>query len=121
MSLLTKAAGKFDVAFSTLSPEARQRVGLAVYRAYPTIVQYMADLEPLRSVPGLKAATWDLVIALAFRVAKRQSRAFEFSDKELAELTASAPAVAGFCRVVAGAIDGKPMLDAAPTERKKLR
>lgn len=121
MSFLTKAAGKWDAAFSALSPEARTRIGLAIYRAYPAIQQYSADLAPLTAAPGIKAATWDLLIAFAIRVVKKQSRAFEFSEKELAELMERAPAVADFARNVVKALEDTPVLAAAVPERKKLR
>ena len=122
MSLLTKAAGKFDAAFSALPPDVKQRVGLAIYRFFPTLQQCQKDLEPLSAAPGIKGASWDLLIAFGFRLMKKQTRAFEFSDKELTELGERAPEVTQFLRHVQAAIDGRPMLDvAAAPERKKLR
>ncbi len=104
MSLLSKAAKRFDERFAAQPPEVRKAIALAIYRVFPAIQQYQKDLAPLAADEEIADATWDLAIAVAFQLVKRGRDAF--GQKTIDELSKHAPHTVDFMRAVGRMIDG---------------
>lgn len=108
MSLLSRAAGRFDAAFAAQPADVQRAVALAIYRAAPAFAQYQRDLSPLMEDPEIAEATWDLMIAFGLRIATRGKDAIK--QKQLDEMRDAAPRTADFIgelsRMLAGALPG---------------
>ena len=104
MSMLSKAAKRFDEVFAAQPPETTRAVALAIYRAFPAIQQYQRDLLPLTEDERVVDAIWDLALACAFQLVKRGKDAF--GEKFADELRANAPRTAEFLLTVGQMIEG---------------
>lgn len=104
MSILTRAATKFDKAFAALPVNVQRAVALAVYRAAPAMQQYQRDLEPLTRDDEIIDATWSLLIGAGVELAKRGKDAF--NPKTIAKLQEAAPHTAEFLAGVATMLSG---------------
>jgi hypothetical protein len=113
MSMLTRAAKRFDTAFAALPIQTQRAIALAMYRAAPAMTQYQKDLEPLTRDPALTDAVWDVLIGAAFQVVKRGKDAFD--DRDLERLKEAAPRTADFMAAVGSLISSTiPGLPARP-------
>lgn len=118
MSMLGRAAGKFEKAFAAQPMHVRQAVALAIYRAAPAIAQYQKDLQVLTDDPAIVDACWDLALAAAFRLVKGKDA---IGEKQLDEMRAAAPEASDFViqvgRMIGGLMPGmqsQPLLAPAP-------
>jgi hypothetical protein len=121
VSMLSRAAGRFDTAFAAQPAEVQRAVALAIYRAAPAFAQYQKDLAPLAEDPEILDAMWDLMIAFGFRLATKGKDAIK--QKQLDEIRDAAPRTAEFIgelsRMLAGAMPGVfPALPAARAPRE---
>jgi hypothetical protein len=108
MSMLSRAAGRFDAAFAAQPRTVQQAVALAIYRAAPAFAQYQSDLAPLMGDPEVADAMWDLAMALGMRLALKGKSAL--GAKQLEEMRDAAPVTSEFIgelsRLLAGAMPG---------------
>lgn len=118
MSMLGRAARKFEKAFVAQPEHVKQAVALAIYRASPAIAQYQKDLAVLTDDPAIIDAVWDLALASAFRLVKGKDA---IGEKQIDELRANAPETADFFiqvgRMISGLMPGmnsQPLLTAMP-------
>lgn len=118
MSMLGRAAAKFEKAFVALPDSTKQAVALAIYRAAPAMQQYQKDIQSLTEDAAIVDASWDVMIAAAFRLIKGRNA---FGAVQLAELQERAPETADFFvqvgRMVAGFIPGAPAQLALPPRK----
>ncbi len=105
MSMLTRAAKRFDERFAALPKNVQSAVALAMWRAAPALQQYHRDLAPLAEDEGMLDAVWDLLVASGWQMAKK-GRAAAFSPKVLDELAKAAPHAAEFFARVTAMIEG---------------
>lgn len=105
MSMLTRAAKRFDERFAALPKNTQSAVALAMWRAAPAMSQYHRDLEPLVEDERMVDALWDLIVAAGWQMAKK-GRVAAFSPEELAKLAAAAPHAAEFFARVNAMIEG---------------
>jgi hypothetical protein len=106
--MLSRAAGRFDAAFSAQPREVQQAVALAIYRAAPAFAQYQKDLAPLMVDPEIADAMWDLMMAFGLRLATKGKNAIK--EKQIEEMRDAAPQTAAFIgelsRMLAGVMPG---------------
>jgi hypothetical protein len=123
LSALGKAAAKFEAAFTSLAPEVRQAVMLAMYRAAPAIAQYQRDLAPLTDSEEIADAVWDIMIAGALRLTLKGREGI--GARQLDEMKEKAPQTFDFLvttgRLIEGMLPGmQPAPAALPPVAKKL-
>lgn len=103
---LQKAVASLDAAFARLPAANKRGVALALYRVWPAIRQYEADLEGLFSAEMVEA-TWNVLMAGAFSLIRGRAA---FQSKFGEAIVTHAPHLQAFIGAVAKAVSTPPAL-----------
>ncbi len=103
---LEKAVAKLDAAFAGLPAERRQALGLAIYRCYPAMKQYLADVDQLFAGKEFSDALWSVLFSLAFILPRGKDTTIEKLSKAFAT---RAPALGQFIKLVTEACTKPPV------------
>jgi hypothetical protein len=103
---LEKAVAKLDAAFAALPQERRQALGLAIYRCYPAMKQYLTDVDQLFAGKEFGEALWSVMFSLAFILPRGKDVTIEKLAKAFGE---RAPVLGRFIRAVTDACTRPPI------------
>lgn len=103
---LEKAVARLDAAFAALPQERRQALGLAIYRCYPAMKQYLTDVDDLFGGEGISEAIWSILIAMAFILPRGKDAAIE---KVARAFSTRAPVLRRFVTAVTDACTRPPI------------
>jgi O6-methylguanine-DNA--protein-cysteine methyltransferase len=103
---LEKAVAKLDAAFESLPQEKRQALALAIYRCYPAMQQYLADVDDLFAGQQFQEAVWSVLFSLACILPRGKETTFEKLSKAFAE---RAPMLKRFIHAVTDACNRPPI------------